>query len=94
MIGLQLEAKIANTCDGSGSATAARENLTKAAVALAGRAADVGLVANVAALYRDALFGMARSVLKDEFEALDGHGPSLEPGAGHIGAPKPRRAGR
>jgi len=89
MKSLQPEASIANICDGGESVAAAEERLTKAGVALVERAAEVGLAEDVAALYRDdplkaeaafrdMVFDMARSVLADAFEALDGHGPSLE----------------
>ncbi len=72
MTGLQPEAPVSNTCDGSGPVAAARENLAKAAVAPVERAAEAGLAANVATLYRndpleaetafrDIVLGMARN---------------------------------
>ncbi len=89
MKSLQPEASIANIDDGSGSVAAAQVRLTEAGIALVERAAEIGLAGNVATLYRDdplkaeaafrdMVFGLARSVLKGAFEALDGHGPSLE----------------
>ncbi len=53
MTGVQPEAPVADTCEGSESVTAARENLTKAAIALVERAAGTGLAASVATLHRD-----------------------------------------
>jgi len=53
MKGLHPETPVANIRDGSGSVTAAEERLAKAGVALTGRAVEVGLAADVAALYRD-----------------------------------------
>ncbi|MYF88569.1 MAG: hypothetical protein F4186_03910, partial [Boseongicola sp. SB0676_bin_33] len=89
MKSLQPEASIANIDDGSGPVAAAQARLTEAGIALVERAAEIGLAGNVATLYRDdplkaeaafrdMVFGLARSVLKGAFEALDGHGPSLE----------------
>ncbi len=93
MKNLQPGNPIANIDGGGGSVAAAAERLARAGAALAGRAAEVGLAADVAALYRDdplkaeaafrdMVFDMARSVLKDAFEAPGGHGPSLEAGGG------------
>ncbi len=76
MESLQPESPVANIDDGGESVTAAAERLTRAGVALVGRAAGVGLAADVAALYRDdplkaeaafrdTVFGMASPVLKD-----------------------------
>ena len=53
MKNLQPGNPVANIDGGSGSVAAAEERLTRAGVALAGRAAGVGLAADVAALYRD-----------------------------------------
>ncbi len=89
MKSLQPEASIANIDDGSGPVAATQVRLTEAGIALVERAAETGLAGNVATLYRDdplkaeaafrdMVFGLARSVLKGAFEALDGHGPSLE----------------
>ncbi|MYA89337.1 MAG: hypothetical protein F4X97_12975, partial [Boseongicola sp. SB0662_bin_57] len=83
------EASIANIDDGSGSVASAGAGLAKAGAALVERATEIGLAGNVAALYRsdpleaegalrDMVFDMARTVLADAFEALDGQEPSLE----------------
>ena len=88
---LQPESPTADIDDGRGPVAAAREGLARAGAALAGRAAGLGLAESVAALcrddpleaggaVRDMAFGVARSVLTDAFEALDGHGDALEAG--------------
>ncbi len=85
MKSLQPGNPIANIDGGSGSVTAAEERLTRAGVALAGRAVEVGLAADTAALYRDdplragaafrdTVLRLARTVLKDASGTLDGHG--------------------
>ncbi len=88
MESLQPETPVANIDDGGGeSVAAAAERLAKAGAALAGRAAEAGLAADVAALcrddplraeaaFRDMVFGMARSVLADAFETPGDRGDS------------------
>ncbi len=92
MESLHPETPVANIDDGGGESVAtAAERLAKAGAALAGRAAEAGLAADVAALYRDdplraeaafrdMVFGMARSVLADAFETPGDRGDSVEAG--------------
>ena len=80
---------IADIDDGREPVAAAGDGLTKAGIALAGKAVGTGPAANVAALYRDdppevggavrdMVFGMARSVPANAFAASGDRKPSPE----------------